>query len=481
MKKEAKKQFLWGSATAAYQCEGAWNVDGKGESNWDEFSHTSPLNINHVTGDKASNHYYNYKEDIRAMKESNQNAYRFSIAWTRIIPDGTGDVNQKGIDYYNDVINTCLENGIEPIVTLYHYDMPLPLFHEGGWENRDIVDAYVTYTKVCFAHFGDRVKYWTTINEPGFDSICSYIVGNYPPHVQDLGRRWKALYHMLLASAGAIREYHDLHLAGKIGIVSDSYAIEILKHEEAYEEAKANAEWFYNRCINDVCVYGVIPQELIDMIRADYDISYMREEDREIFRQGTVDFLGINAYYRILVKPYTQGETCFKKNNTGDGSKHKDVVKHWFELDDDPSTVKSSWGVEVYPKSVYDLLMRLKELYPHTPIIITENGIGYDDVLKDNTVEDDYRIDYCQGFIKWIYEAMKEGCNVLGYMIWSTFDLYSWVNGYRKRYGLVYIDFENDKHYPKKSYYWYRDYIETNKEAYDRLVAINQDVSSQES
>lgn len=462
--------FLWGSATAAYQCEGAWNVDGKGLSNWDVFSHESPLNINHVSGDIASDHYNNYEKDIKLLAEGNQNAYRFSIAWTRILPNGTGQVNQKGIDHYNAVIDTCLKYGIEPVVTLYHYDMPDSLFKQGGWENRAIVQAFKDYANVCFQEFGDRVTLWTTINEPGFDTICSYIAGNYPPNVQDLGRRWKALYHMMLASATAVQAYHELHLKGKIGIVSDSYFIDTLKKDAAYQEAAHNAELFYNRCVNDIAVLGIIPDELKHKIEEDYDISYMQEDDSMIFKAGTVDFLGVNAYYRILVKPYSGGETCFKKNNTGDNSRHKDVVKGWFMLDEDTSTIKNEWGAEVYPESIYHLLINLKARYPQTPILITENGYGYNDICNDNHIEDEYRIAYCKGFIEWIYKAMLDGCNVFGYIIWSSFDLYSWINGYTKRYGLIYIDYETQARYPKESYYWYQNYISEHEKAFNNAL-----------
>lgn len=460
-------EFLWGSATAAYQCEGAWNRDGKGISNWDVFSHESPLNINHVSGDVASSHYEMYKEDFKMLTEGNQNAYRFSIAWTRIIPNGVGDINEQGIKHYNDVINTCMNYGLEPVVTLYHYDMPNALFIKGGWENRDIVNAFQNYARICFEAFGDRVKYWTTINEPSFDSICCYVAGNYPPNVHDVGRRWKALYHMMLTSAATVKLYHDMGLNGAIGVVSDSYSIETLKKNDAYEKAAYHAELFYNRCVNDVAVNGVIPEDLIAKISEDHDVSYILEEDKKIFAQGIVDFLGINAYYRMLVKPYTEGETCFKKNNTGDGSKHRDVVKGWFSLDEDTSTIKNQWGAEVYPKSVYDLLMHLKALYPNTPVIITENGYGYNDVFENDYVLDDYRIDYCKGFVEWIYQAMKDGCNVFGYLVWSSFDLYSWVNGYKKRYGFIYVDFDTGKRYPKESYYWYQTYIKDHKEAFN--------------
>lgn len=455
-------EFLWGSSTAAYQCEGAWNEDGKGLSNWDVFCHSERNDVNPVTGDVASDHYHRYEEDLDLMAAGNQNAYRFSIAWTRILPEGVGAVNEEGVAFYNRLIDACVARGIEPVVTLYHYDMPNTLFEQGGWENRATVEAFAAYAHVCFERFGDRVRYWLTINEPNYDTLCSYAIGNYPPNVQDLSRRWRAMYHQLLASACAIRAFRSGGYAGQIGLVSDSYAIETLVENEAYAAAAHNADLFYNRSVNDVCITGEMPREFVELLLADgYDLSYMREEDREVFRAGTVDFLGVNAYDRILVKPYTSGETCLTANNTGKaGERCERVVKNWFVVDEDPTTEKNAWGMELYPKSIYDLLHQLAERYPDTPMIITENGVGFRDKLEHGEVHDEYRVEYLAGYVDWIERARADGIDVRGYFVWSTMDLYSWINGYEKRYGLVYIDYDHEgRRIPKSSYYWYQRMI----------------------
>ena len=457
-----KDKFLWGSATSAYQCEGGWNADDKGISNWDDFCHSEKNNINCVTGDVASDFYHRYEEDIKLLSQGGQNAYRFSLAWTRIIPGGKTNVSQAGIDFYNRVIDTCEKYNVEPFVTLYHYDMPIEYFKNGGWENRETVEAFIEYAKVCFKYFGHRVKYWATINEPNYETYCCYGRGNYPPNVKDLSRRWKAMYHLLLASAGAVIEYRKLNLSGMIGIVSDSYSIEALVDNEAYQEAIKNADLFYNKCVNDVSVTGKYSDAFITKLKSEYDLSYMKEEDKEIFEKGIVDYLGINAYDRILVKPYTTGETGMVANNIGDGfTKNATIIKNWFELDEDPNTKKNAWGCEIYPKSIYNLLLALNAEYPKTPIIITENGLGYYDDLVDGKVHDGYRIEFLNGFIDWMKKAMGEGCDVRGYFVWSTMDLYSWINGYKKRYGLVYIDYDHDnKRILKDSYYWYKTKIQ---------------------
>ncbi|MEG0289965.1 MAG: glycoside hydrolase family 1 protein [Erysipelotrichaceae bacterium] len=459
------KEFLWGSATAAYQCEGAWNEQGKGLSIWDDFCHSEKNSVNPVTGDVSCDHFHRYEEDIKMLADGNQNAYRFSIAWTRIIPNGIGEVNESGVKFYNRIIDTCLKYNVKPLVTLYHYDMPLTLAKIGGWENRKTIDAFEKYAEVCFESFADRVDLWATINEPDYDTMCAYAVGNYPPNVKDMNRRSCALYNMLLASARAIIIFKNLKCKGMIGLVHAKYPIATLQDNEAYRLAKENADLFYNKCISDVAVKGSFPDKLIKKLKeSNIDMSYALEEDKEIFKKGIVDYLGINAYSRALVKPYTKGETCLKINNTGKKSDQNTiVVKGWFEMDEDPNTEKNPWGMEIYPKCMYDQLMDTKDDYGDLPVIITENGVGYFDKLEDGQIHDQYRIDYCKGFIDWMLKAKNEGCNVQGYFVWSTMDLYSWINGYEKRYGLVYIDFKDNKRIPKDSYYWYKDFIKKYK------------------
>lgn len=453
--------FLWGSASAAYQCEGAWNEDGKGLSSWDVFCHSEANDVNPVTGDVAADHYHRYEEDIALIAAGNQNAYRFSIAWSRILPDGTGEVNEKGIDFYNRVIDACLRHGVEPLVTLYHYDLPQTLFERGGWENRTTADAFAAYAEICFRAFGDRVRTWLTINEPGYETFCSYGAGNYPPNVQDLGRRWRAMYHLLLGSAMAIATFRDQGFEGRIGLVSDSYPIETLRDDADYRDAARFADLFQNRCVNDVAVRGEFPAEFIaKLVQDGVDRSYALDGDEALFAAGVVDVLGVNVYDRMLVKPYLEGPTELRNNNTGDGGGPVVKVSGWFQADEDPDTVKNAWGMEIYPRAIYDLLLNLKALYPSTPVIITENGIGYRDVVADGQIDDQYRIDFLAGFVEWMKKAMDEGCDVQGYMVWSSTDVYSWINGYEKRYGLIHVDFDDEqKRTPKASYHWYRELL----------------------
>ena len=467
------KEFLWGSATAAYQCEGGWKEGGKGLSNWDVFCHSKKNSVNPVTGDVACDFYHHYEEDIRMLAEGGQNAYRFSIAWTRILPDGTGRKSQEGIDFYHRVIDTCRKYHVEPLVTLYHYDLPESIYEAGGWENRNIVEQFVEYARICFEEYGQKVNYWVTINEPNYETLCCYGFGNYPPNVKDLSRRWRAMHHMLLASARAVAVFRELKLPGMVGLVSDSYPIAVLTDNEAHRKAAHMADLFFNLCVNDVCVKGAYPQDFVDQLKKDgYDLSYMKEEDPSIFADGCVDYLGINAYNRYIAEPADGPETNLGVNNTGDGKKTKFQIGNWFSLGEDSEMEKTPWGMEINPRSIYDLLMDLKRLYPQIPVIITENGVGNYDEVVDGQIHDQYRIAYLEGYVDWIERAMEDGCTVLGYFVWSTMDVYSWINGYKKRYGLIYIDYDSDDlvRIPKDSYYWYKNKIQNRRKSFNGKI-----------
>jgi len=461
------KDFLWGGATASYQCEGAWDEDGKGLGEWDVFSHESELNINHITGDVSCDFYHHYKEDIDMMVAGNQNTYRFSISWCRIMPNGRGEVNQKGIDFYNRVIDYCLEKGVEPNVTLFHYDLPNTIALEDGFGNRDTVDAFVEYAKVCFKAFGDRVKLWVTINEPKYYAYCSNMVGNYPPHhKKDFNRFFRVVYHEALATAKTVAAYHEMNLPGKIGVVHDNSNVELAPQTIAKDMIKLRGDMFYNSLTLDGAMKGVLPASLVLMLQeAGIDTSYMKFEDSIAFSKGKIDFLGLNVYNRFYLTDYSEGETEVFHNNLGAKSKMKEGIriKDWYETTDDPTTTRNLWGREIYPQCMYNTLIEIRENYGNIPVYITENGHGqYETADENGYVDDQARIDMMQGYIDQMYRAMEAGCNVKGYYAWSPMDLYSWVNGYEKRYGFVRVDFDDParKRTPKKSYYWFKDLIE---------------------
>lgn len=451
------KDFLWGGATASYQCEGGWDEGNRALSMWDRYLHDNNLE----NGDEASDHYHRYREDIRMMKEGGQNSYRFSIAWPRIIKNREGEVNQEGIDFYNAMIDTCLEYGVEPFVTIFHWDLPEYLEERGGWLDRETADAYAHYARVCFDQFGDRVRLWTTFNEPRYYTFSGYLIGNYPPGHQDLQETVTSSYYMMLASAMAVKEFRAGGYQGQIGIVHSFSPIYGVDSTVETAIASRYAENFYNNWILDTAALGEIPGDLLAALYEKCDLSMMRPEDLELMREYRVDFLGLNYYARVMVAPYKTGETTLIVNNKGKAAKgtSQTIIKGWFEQVRPESSRYTEWDTEIFPEGLCEGIRRTWNKY-RLPIYITENGIGlYEDVSVEQ-VDDQQRIEFMNSHIAAVLQAKEEGCDVRGYYAWSPFDLYSWKNGTEKRYGLVAIDYEDGlKRKPKKSYYWYKEII----------------------
>lgn len=465
-KEEVMKDFLWGSATASYQCEGAWNEDGKIENMWDRYLHENHLE----DGDVASDHYHHYKEDIHLMKLGGQNAYRFSLAWGRIL-DEQGHVNPKGVAYYRDVLKTCHDEGVVPFVTIYHWDLPQYLEAKGGWLNVETCYAYEYYAKVCFEQFGDLITHWTTFNEPKWFTSSGYLIGNYPPAHQSVQEMITAAYHVMFASALAVRAFKEGNYPGMIGIVHSFGPVDGIDDTLKTKIAMRFADNYANNWVLDTACTGEFPFDLLCVLSQNYDLSFMKEEHLSIIKDNTVQFLGLNYYARVYVKPYTEGETCFVVNNNGMAGSSKIVVKGWFEqIMDNPDAIYTEWDTEIYPQGLQKGLVQVYEKY-HLPIFITENGVGVREDVSVAMVEDDYRISFMNDHLNAILNAKDLGVDVRGYFAWSTFDLYSWKNGTEKRYGLVAIDYENElKRKPKKSYFWYKKVIESAGKAIQRKI-----------
>lgn len=454
-------KFLWGGATASYQCEGGWNEGKRAASIWDNYLHENQFE----NGDVASDHYHRYEEDIRLMKEGGHNSYRFSIAWPRIISDREGTVNEEGVDFYNRLIDTCLRYEIKPMVTMFHWDLPAYLEETGGWLDRNTADAYAGFADVCFKRFGDRVSLWTTFNEPRYYTFSGYLIGNYPPGHQNLQETVTASYFMMLASAMAVEKFKAGGYAGQIGIVHSFSPVYGVDDSVASQIAIRHGENFYNDWILDVAALGRIPGDLLKELSVCCDLSMMTAEDMKVLRNNTVDFLGLNYYARVMVKPYETGETTLIVNNKGSQSKgsSQTIIKGWFEQVRPADSRYTEWDTEIFPEGLYEGIRRCFKKY-HLPIYITENGIGlYEDVTADE-VDDRERIEFMDMHIKAVLKAREEGCDVRGYYAWSPFDLYSWKNGTEKRYGLVAIDYEHGlARKPKKSYQWFKQVIEADK------------------
>ncbi|MBQ2231911.1 MAG: glycoside hydrolase family 1 protein [Erysipelotrichaceae bacterium] len=451
------QNFLWGSATASYQCEGGYQEDDKALSIWDVYLHERNLE----NGDVASDHYHKYKEDIIQLAKGGQNAYRFSLSWPRIIKDRNGTINEKGIAFYRDLIKTCLENHVTPFVTIYHWDLPQYWEEVGGWLNEETCYGFEQYAKVCYEAFGDLVEDWVTFNEPKYFIASGYLIGNYPPGHQNAQEFIKAAYHVMYASALGVRAFRQGGYKGQVGIVHSFGPVNGVDDSFRTKIAMRYADNYANNWILDTAAKGEIPFDLLCVLSKDFDISFIRDEQLKIIKENTVDFLGLNYYSHILVKPYTEGETSLVVNNSGKGGKNTVVIKGWFEqIFDMPGAVYNEWGTQIYPQGLQKGLKEVYERY-HLPIYITENGIGVREDVSVSRVEDDYRISFMNDHIAAMMNAMDEGVDVRGYFAWSSFDLYSWKNGMAKRYGLVAVD-EDLSRKPKKSYDWYKQIIESN-------------------
>lgn len=460
--------FLFGAASASYQIEGAWDEDGKGLSNWDVFSKIPGKTFEGTNGDIAIDHYHRYKEDIRLMAEMGLESYRFSISWPRILPNGVGKINQKGIEFYNNIINECLKYGIVPFVTLYHWDLPQVLEEKGGWTNKETVEAFVEYSEVCYKAFGDRVKHWITFNETVVFCGLGYLAGAHPPAiVGDINKYFQATHNVFLAHAKSVELYKELKQYGEIGITHVfSPAFSIDDKEEnllAAEHAnKVDMHWYY-----DPILKGKYPEYVVDLInKKGISINWTNDE-LEIIKEAASknDFIGLNYYQpqRVMKNNIVNEAERSRENSTGaPGNPSFDGFYRTVKVEDKQYT---KWGWEISPDAFSDGLRMLKERYGDVKIYITENGLGDEDPIIENEIVDIPRIKFIEAHLRAIKSAINEGINLKGYYAWSAIDLLSWLNGYRKQYGFIYVDHKNNLNRKKKaSFYWYKNVIETRGE-----------------
>ena len=432
--------FLWGTATASYQIEGGVHEDGRGESIWDRFSHTPGLVINADTGDIACDHYHLYESDIRLMKDMGVKGYRLSISWPRILPQGTGCINQKGLDYYDRVIDTLLAEGIRPFITLYHWDLPVTLHDRGGWTNRDIAGWFSDYACVVSKALGDRVQDWITLNEPWCTAFLGYESGEHAPGIKNHHLALRAVHHTLLAHGlgmQAIRACSPKEC--RVGITLNmGYNMPVSATEED-RIAADNAidplyEWFVPTIFS-----GAYSDRLV--LRDGDTMPWVSPGDMPIICTRN-DFLGLN-YYTVNRIHVEDGVSQVVRNPVGE----------YTEMD---------WEVE--PKGLYLILLKLKRVTKgNCPIYITENGCAFHDVVSENgSVHDERRVAYLRSHLDAIQRAIKNGVDLRGYFAWSLMDNFEWAHGYSKRFGLVRVDFDSQKRTVKDSGYYYRDVISAN-------------------
>ncbi|MBX7265070.1 beta-glucosidase [Micromonospora sp. Llam7] len=446
--------FLWGAATAAYQIEGAARDDGRGESIWDTFSRIpGRVHAGH-TGDVACDHYHRYADDVALMAELGLQAYRFSVSWPRIQPDGTGPVNPRGLDFYDRLTDALLGRGIDPIVTLYHWDLPQTLEDHGGWTNRDTAESFATYAAAVYARLGDRIGTWTTLNEPWCSAYLGYGNGVHAPGVQDPGAAFAAVHHLLLGhglAAQALRAGG----AGRVGITLNPADVRPADPHSAADAAAARlVDGLHNRIFLDPLLVGGYPDDVREHVARIVEPAFVRDDDEKIIA-APIDLLGVNYY----APTYVAG----RPDGAGGGGAYPGTEGAVQFLAPVGPLTDMGWMIE--PAGLTRLLERIATDYPAVPLLITENGAAFPDkAAADVTspMQDTDRIAYLDGHLRAAHEAIARGVDLRGYLVWSLLDNFEWAEGYRKRFGIVHVDYLTQRRTPKSSARWYQEVISRN-------------------
>ena len=432
------KGVLWGAATAAHQIKGSPLADGAGPSIWTRFAHTPGMTFNGDTGDIACDHYHRWKDDVRLMRELGLQAYRFSVSWSRILPDGTGRVNQPGLDFYSRLVDELLANGIEPLLTLYHWDLPAALDDRGGWLNRDCADWFAEYGSVLYRTLDGRVKKWVTLNEPWVITDGGYLHGALAPGHRSRYEAPIASHNLMRAHGAAVLAYRaeGKHAIGLVVNLEPKHAAS----ESAVDVAAARrADAYMNRQYLDPALLGSYPDEMREIFGDAW--PEWPAEDFALIKQP-LDFIGVNYYTRNVTE-----ERLSYPLNAG-------AVKQ-------PLGTYTETHWEVYPQGLSDTLKWVKQRYGNIPMYITENGAAFFDppVAEGGRIRDPLRIDYLQKHLSAVHDAIASGCDVRGYMVWSLLDNMEWSLGYSKRFGVVHVNYATQERTPKDSARWYSEVI----------------------
>ncbi len=441
------ERFVWGSATSAYQVEGSPLADGAGPSIWQRFAHTPGRMAGGDTGDIACDHYRRYRDDVALMSELGLKAYRFSIAWARVLPAGTGKVNGAGLDFYERLVDALLARGIAPMATLYHWDLPAALDDRGGWLNRECADWFADYARVMFRRLGDRVELWATLNEPWVITDGGYLHGALAPGHRNLFEAPIATHNLLRAHAQAVQVYRT-EAKHKIGLVVNLEPKYPATRSTKDLAATKRADAYFNRQYLDPVFLGRYPEELKEIFGQAWPA--WPDEDFALIREP-FDFLGINYYTRNVTRfdpdawpvraaPLRQQQATYTET-----------------------------GWEVFPRGLTDILAWVKDRYGNPPVYITENGAAFYDppAVDGNTLFDPLRVDYLRRHLRAIADAIGAGCNVQGYFAWSLLDNLEWSLGFSKRFGIVHVNFHTQRRVPKASAHFYARIIATHGTALD--------------
>lgn len=451
--------FWWGAATSGPQSEGRFNK--KHANVFDYHFEIEPEKFhNHVGPDVASNFYNSYKEDISMMRSIGMNSLRTSIQWSRLIDDlETNTVNQDAVDFYNNVIDTMLAEGMTPVMNLHHFDLPVELYDTyGGWESKKVVDLYVGFAEKCFELFGDRVKYWATHNEPMVVVEGEYLFQFHYPNIVDGKKAVQVAYNLNLASAKAIQAFRKLNIENaQIGTILNLTPTYAASDAPEDQEAARIAELWNNKMFLEPAVYGHFSAELEELLTKDKVLWETTDEEKDILKNNTVDFLGVNFYHPNRVKA-----PDVAPNSVGEW-----MPDRYYDAYDMPGRrVNLDRGWEIYPKALYDIAVNIKENYKNIPWYVSENGMGVsnEDRFKNTAgmIEDDYRIDFVQEHLEWLHKGIEEGSNCFGYHMWTPIDCWSWLNSYKNRYGFISNNIHTQIKTVKKSGYWFKEVTERN-------------------
>ncbi len=440
-KKLFGEDFTWGVSTASFQVEGSCDSDGKGQSIWDVFAEKKGKILNGDLPGVACDFYNQYEKDIDLIKQLNIPNFRFSISWTRILPNGTGEINQAGIDHYNRVIDYCLKKGVEPWITIYHWDLPQALELNGGWTNRDIIDWFTAFVKICAQSFGDRVKHWMVMNEPAVFTGAGYFLGIHAPGRTGLKNFLPAIHHAVLSMAAGAKVLRSTLPGAQIGTTFSCSYIEPFSDKPKDIDASRRVDAIINRLFIEPILGMGYPIGDAPVLKGIEKYFQPGDENNLSF---DFDFIGIQNYTREIVKhsfftPYI----------------HASLVKA-----EKRSVQLTDMKWEVYPPAIYQMIKKFNAYPQIKKLYITENGAAFPDHVIDGKVNDPKRIEYLQNYLQQVLKAKNEGYKISGYFIWTLTDNFEWAEGYHPRFGLIYIDFKTQQRIVKSSGYWYADFLE---------------------
>ncbi len=433
-------EFLWGTASAAYQIEGAHNEDGRGNSIWDVFSEKGKIK-NKDNATIATDFYHRYKEDIALAKSMKFSVFRFSISWSRIFPKGTGNLNPKGVEFYHNVIDECIKQGLQPWVTLYHWDLPQELQDHGGWANREVVGWFKAYTQFCAREFGTKVKHWMVFNEPSAFIGLGYLAGYHAPGKRNISAFLKASHHACLAMAESGRIIRAEIPNAQIGTTYSCSSVDSWKDKLKHQKAAKRMDAMLNRMFIEPSLGFGYPVNDFPFLRKMKKFQLPGDEEKLKF---DFDFIGLQNYFRVVVKkspfiPFVWAKPVSAKKR---------------------NVPYNEMGFEIYPEGIYRILKQFSEYKSIKNIVITENGVCVKDELINDQVQDSSRIDFFRSYLQQVLKAKQEGVPVSGYLVWSLTDNFEWTEGYKPRFGLVYVDYKSQMRYIKDSGKWFGKHLE---------------------